>query len=67
MRHPEGWFCPSCQAYHAPHIDSCDVAHARDRFVCNICRKSADRPVRCADKRCMTMALLGGISSVEIH
>lgn len=63
----EGWFCPACQAFHAPHVDSCDLAHFRDDFECNICGMSAEKPVRCERADCKTHVLVNAFASREIH
>lgn len=27
MSIPQAWFCPSCQRYHAPHVETCPGDH----------------------------------------
>ncbi len=63
----EGWFCPGCQAFHSPNVDTCELAGPKDRFICNICQKSADVHFRCKRKDCLTHVLVGGVGSKELH
>lgn len=63
----EGWFCPGCQAFHSPTVDTCEVAGRKERFHCNICHQSREHHVRCERKDCLTHVLVGGVSSKELH
>lgn len=39
---PEAWFCPACQAFHAPHVETCPQHGARQELdelgLCNLCQ-----------------------------
>lgn len=63
----EGWFCPACQAFHGPHVDTCEVAGPKNRFFCAICKKKSEFHTRCDRDDCLTHVLVGGFASKEIH
>lgn len=63
----EGWFCPGCQAYHSPDVDSCDLAVTSERFACNICDQKSDMPIRCERSDCLTMYLVNGLASRAVY
>lgn len=56
----EGWFCPSCQAFHGPHIDTCEISSGQVNFHCFICGQKGEKPFRCGRSDCRTMELVGG-------
>lgn len=63
----EGWFCPGCQAYHSPSVDTCEIVAASDTFQCAICKKSAAKYERCDRADCLTHVLVGSVVSKEVH
>lgn len=60
----EGWFCPSCQAFHGPHVDTCEIPRTSEPvFQCNICGTKAGKAIRCGRGDCMTLWLVNGVAS----
>lgn len=63
----EGWFCGACQAFHAPHIDTCEIARFDDDFECFKCGHSDEKPVRCDAADCPTHLLVNFAGSTKVH